>query len=378
MNFSDALQEAKATKRRIFKLGLLLCVVIPTLISAIYYGLIASPIFTSKATFTISIQQNKLPSAGQGGISSLLMGSGGNQIQEANIIKEYIYSEDMVRLLSKKIDLYSLYNQSNVDFFSLPPKDPTIEEFKQYYDSMIKVIITEPTYMIRLEVDAFSEENAHIIANTIVQATENFVNERSKRSELDALSFAEQRLKESENQVLQVNQDIARFRSENKQFDPTSSVTGVLSIAQNLEAELANTKTEIASLGHILKRNNPKIKALQSKAYSIQQQIKSQNNRIAAKGGAVLSNLSQKFEALKLASEFAIKRYTIALTAYDMAKSSMAKQRKYLVRVVGPTLPEESLKPTFLYNVLTVFLTMITLYILLTLMLSALKDHFLE
>lgn len=96
---------------------------------------------------------------------------------------------------------------------------------------------------------------------------------------------------------------------------------------------------------------------------------------MASKTGSTLASIAQEYEALKLLSEFSVKRYSMALAAFEEARNSARKQTKYLVRVVGPTLPEESLKPKALNEILGTFFIALVTYILGGLMISALRDH---
>lgn len=377
MSYSEELKKIKAQRRKTFLIGFSLVVMLPTLIAALYYGLIAAPKFTSLSKFTVTVEGGG--SGGSmldGGIGALLTaGSGASNPQEAYIVQEYIESQDMVRHLKDKIDLYSIYNSDDADFWAAPPVDPTIEEFTDYYNAMVHVRHDDQSGMIIVETDAFSPEDAIKIASAISDASEIFVNQRSVRIQKDSVQFAEEFLKESEEKVIEANIELSEFRNKNKNFDPTITATGVLEITAKLESELAETKTEIATLSNFLKSDNARIQALRAKARSLRGQIASQSSRLASKKGSTLANIAQEYEAFKLISEFSVKRYSMALAAFEEARSSARKQTKYLVRVVGPTLPEESLKPKALKEIFGTFFIALVTYILGGLMISALRDH---
>lgn len=377
MSYSEELKKIKAERRKIFAIGFSLVVALPTFIAAFYYGLLAAPKYTSISKFTVTVEGGA--SAGamlDGGIGALLSGgAGASNPQEAYVVQEYIESQDMVRHLKDKIDLYNIYDSEEADFWASPPSNPTIEEFTDYYNQMVHIRYEDQSGMIITEIDAFTPEDAIKISGAISDAAEKFVNERSLRIQKDSVQFAEAFLKESEEKVLEANIDLSEFRNKNKNFDPTITATGVLEITAKLEAELAETKTEIATLSNFLKSDNARIQALRAKARSLQGQISSQSSRLASKTGSTLANIAQEYEALKLLSEFSVKRYSMALAAFEEARNSARKQTKYLVRVVGPTLPEESLKPKALNEILGTFFIALVTYILGGLMISALRDH---
>lgn len=377
MSYSDELKKLKESRRKTFAVGFSIIVAIPTFIATIYYGFIAAPLYTSVSKFTLTVEgASSIASVFGGGIGSLLSGgSSGNHIQEGYIIKEYIASQDMVENLKKKIKLYDIFNSENADFWAKPHENPTIEEFVDYFNKMVTVRLDDQSAMMILDVDAFSPEDAKVIADAIFQEAEKFVNERSERIQKDSVKFAEQFLKESEEKVLEANITLSEFRNKNKNFDPSATATGVLKISAQLESELVKTKTEIATLSNFLKEDNPRIQALRAKAESLQKQIASQSSRLASSQGSTLADITQEYEAHKLISEFSVKRYGMALAGFEEARSVARKQKKYLVRVVGPTLPEESLKPYAIYEISGTLFVCLVIYILGGLMISALRDH---
>ena len=105
-----------ANKPAAFKLFLWV-VVLPTLLAAVYYGLIASDIYVSEARFSVRTSE-------QGGISggvliSIFTGTAGESSSEdAAIVAEYILSQDMLTELDKRLDLRKHFSSHNVDFLS--------------------------------------------------------------------------------------------------------------------------------------------------------------------------------------------------------------------------------------------------------------------
>jgi capsular polysaccharide transport system permease protein len=377
MSYSEELQKVKNQRRKAFAWGFGLVVAVPTIIMFIYCTMIAAPIYTSNSKFTLTVEgAGEIASGLEGGIGSLLMGTGGgSNAAEAYVVKEYITSQDMLENLQKKIDIHKIYNDEKADFWTSPPENPTIEELLKYYNKMIKVRFDDKGGMLVLDVDAFSPTDASRLANVIFQEAEKFVNARSDRIQRDSVKFAEDFLKESEEKVLEANLVLSKFRNKTGDFSPSTTAQGVLEISARLEGELVKTKTEMATLSNFLKPDNSRIKALEAKAKSLQSQIQSQSNRLASSQGSTLADTAQEYEARKLLSEFSIKRYGMALTGYEKARSVARKQKKYFVRVVGPTVPQESLKPDMLYQVSGTFFISLIAYVLGGLMISALRDH---
>ena len=379
MSYSQELKQLRETRRKVFALGFSFFVVLPTLLAIIYYGFIATPLYTSTSKFTVTVEGGA--SAGSlldgGNVASMFASSGGALaiMQESQVIKSYLTSQDVVETLEKNIGLYKIFDAKHADFLSKPPENPKIEKFTDYYRKMVKVRLDEMSGVMTLEVDAFSPDDAKTISEAILKITEDFVNKRSDRMQKDSVSFAENFLKESEQEVIKANSNLTKFRNQNKNFDPMVTATGVLGITSQLEAELAKTQTEITTLSNFLKEDNSRLQALEAKARSLKEQIDKQSGRLASQSGSKLATIAQQYEALKLLAEFSVKRYGMALTGFEKARVMAAKQKKYLVRVVGPTFSQQSLKPNTLYEILGTFFVSLVTYIIGGLIISALRDH---
>lgn len=377
MSYSEELKAIKEKRRKTLGYGFGIFVIIPTVIAMIYYGLIAAPQYVSHTKFNVVVGHAESANllSGALGLGNIASGMAQPNMTEAYIVKEFLQSQDIVKILEKKINLIKIFNHENADFWADPPTNGSIEEFVQYYNQMIDVTMDENNGLVTLDVAAFSPEDATKIAESIMTEAEEFVNKRSDRIQKDSIRFAEKFLSEAEEGVLNANVSLTDFRNRSQNFDPVITAENVLRITSQFEAELAKTNTEIATLKSYLKSDNPRIQNLKAKKSSLKAQIRSQNQRLAAKKGATLADTAQKYEAHRLKTEFAIKRYSSALVGLEEARVKAAQQMKYLLRIIGPTHPEDSIKPEALREIFGTFFVALVFFIITTLILSALKDH---
>ncbi len=375
MSYSEELKIVKAKRRRALTLGLGFFVLLPTFIATLYYGFIATPQYVSTTKFDVVVENNNSGGFLASTLGLALGGSGHSNINEAYIVKEFLKSQDILHILEKKINLLKIFKHKKADFWSSPKKNPNIEEFLKYYTQMVNVSLNEADGLITLEVTAFTPHDAKKIAESIMIEAEDFVNQRSSRMQKDSIQFAEKFLFDAEKKVLEANISLSEFRNKNQNFDPTVTAKGVLNITSQLEGELVRTKTEIATLKNYLKSDNPRIQNLEAKKSSLEMQIKSQSNRLATKKGSTLADIAQEYESHKLMTEFAIKRYSTAIVGLEEARIKAAQQTKYLLRVIGPTMPEKATKPESFKEIFGVFFTTLVMFTIGGLILSALRDH---
>lgn len=365
----------KRTARKIFyATGFSFFVLLPTLVAAIYYFFIASNQYVSEIKFSVSVDNSSMKVLGElGGLLPSLSNLQGGH--EAEIVKEYISSVDMVSRLQKEIALAKIYASTNPDFFSYPPNPASKKALLDYFQGMTKISLDEQSGILSMEVKAFAPNDAKKIADKILEYAEEFVNKMSTRMQEDSIKFARNEVEKAEKEALYAATQMTGFRNENEHFDPEATTIQVIKITSELEAELAKTKTEIDALSNYMKASSPKIQALKAKANAISSQIASQGSRLASVEGSQLADMLQIYEELKMRQEFAIKKYEMALASFEGAKVEAQKQSKYLLRVVGPTLPSDSTEPNRIFEVLTVFFVCLIGYSVVSLLIEAIKDH---
>ncbi|PIR34246.1 MAG: hypothetical protein COV36_01290 [Alphaproteobacteria bacterium CG11_big_fil_rev_8_21_14_0_20_44_7] len=355
------------------RMGLFIFVLVPTFLAAFYYLLVASDIYISETKFSVNVEgQNSQASIGQTLIPT--MGPALN-IQEAMVVKEFLRSRGVLDALEGNIDLKTIYSSKKADPLSSISRSADKEDFLEYFREIVDVQLDDVSGITTLRVRAFAPDDALLVASSMVDQAEEFVNKMSRRVQEDAISFSHRELENSEKQVIASNDKLTEFRNKNKNFDPTLTAEGVLKIIGSLESELASTEAEIAEMKNYMHPGSPQILSLEAKARSLRQQIGSQTGRLASEEGAPLAQIAQEYEALSTQKDFAIKRYELSLSSLEAAQVDARKKSKYLLRIVEPTKPESAEEPKRFKEILTVFFTCLIAYSIFGLIVAAIKDH---
>ena len=124
-------------------------VLFPTFVVALYYALIASPIYVSETHFTVRSQSG-------GTMGSTLFGGllGGVSdtvaTQDIAIVSDYIQSRDVLEELDRQLNLRAHFADSGIDWWAQMDDDGTAEEFLDYYRGKIEVLMNETTGIISL------------------------------------------------------------------------------------------------------------------------------------------------------------------------------------------------------------------------------------
>ena len=351
----------------------LIMVGLPTLLTGIYFGGVASDVFVSETRYAIRTGE-QAPAAG---LLATMMGPGASSRSgdDAFVVRDYILAHDMLEELDGRLDLRAHYGAPGVDLLSRLRPGTTEEEFLKYYRDKIEVELESGTDITVLRVRAFDAETARKIAATILELSEHLVNRMSERITDDTLRFARRELDQAETLVRQANREITRFRNESRSIDPGEETAAVLSIVTELEGQLAGAKAELLETEAIMRSDSVQVKTLRNRVEALTRQVESERARLASESGSDLTRLIEGYAPLMLEQKLAEHRYSSALTSLEVARADAQRKQRYLLSFVKPSLPDEAIEPERLVNTLIVFLAASLIYGIGALIVASVHDH---
>lgn len=131
---------------------LLITVIIPTLVAGIYFGLMASDLYTSESRFVVRNPQRQATP----GIGALLQGAGFARSQDDTYsVFDYIQSRDALHALDGKFKLYERFGNKHIDLLSrLDPfgVDKSFESLYLYYLKRVDIRVDAASSISTLKV----------------------------------------------------------------------------------------------------------------------------------------------------------------------------------------------------------------------------------
>jgi capsular polysaccharide transport system permease protein len=348
---------------------------VPTLVAAIYYGLIASPVYVSQSSFVIkSPSQKTTPSLS---LANLVQTNGlsGGQEQTKEVV-QYILSRNALHDLESQTNIKQKYSDRGADFlsrFPQPFQDSSFENLYRYYGSMVGAAVDPDSGLAVVETQAFTPEDAYAINAKLLALSEALVNRLNQRAEGHAVQEAELRVSQAEDRLRNARVAIGAYRNQQDLLDPTKQAEGVLEISDKLVADQAALKSQLQLMLRVAPRN-PSIPALRSRIAAIGQQIAAQNGRAVGTPTGIASKLST-YEKLNAEQDFATQMLTAANASLEQARTEAQKQQFYLEPVVEPNVPDEAMLPRGLRRVLTVFGASLCLYFIGWMLMVGILEH---
>ncbi|EGT3460575.1 capsule biosynthesis protein [Campylobacter coli] len=338
----------------------------------IYYILIAADRYVS--TITMSVKSTT-GSTQASGVLSLLTATS-NTSEDIKFLQGYIESLDMLKILDEKIHLKELYNEQYIDLFFSLSSSSSIESYLKYYQSRVKVHVDDKTGLLNVEVEGFTPESAHLIAKTIMQESEKFINEISHKAAREQMSFAEEELIKYKERYQKAQNDLIAFQNKYGVFDPLKQAEAKAGLVTQLESDIAQREAKLLTMQSYMNDSAPEIVTLKAEITALKKQLVKERSKISADNSSQkLNDLAAKFQDLTIEAGFAQSAYEAALKAYESARIEALRKIKQLVIVQTPDVPQSAKYPEKIYNILTAFIVLSLIFGVIKFVKMIIEEH---
>lgn len=333
-----------------------LLVVLPTLLTGLYFGLIAPDRYVTEASFVV--RKPGGPQRGPAQSLSIEEGPKGFGGDDSYALRDYLLSRDALRLLIDKADFRAAVARAGNDWlwrFPSPINGATNEKLYELYGSLVKAEYDSGTGVTTLRVQAFRPQDAKRIAEVLMQGGEALVNRMSEHARSDAVQVAEAEVARDRQLAMEAEDRITAFRYRNSVIDPTQMSKTVLGTIAALSLRLVEERAQL-EVTQSAAPNSPQIPLMRARVAAIQQQIDHERTSLAGNDGS-LAPVIADYERLTLQRAFAESTYVSALNLREAARLDALRQQEYLEHVVEPNSADEAHYPWRGTWTLTVFLT---------------------
>ncbi|MDO6586845.1 sugar transporter [Salipiger sp. 1_MG-2023] len=332
-------------------LSFVLMVLLPFAVTVVYLTEVAADQYSSTTGFTVRQEDSSSATDLLGGLASI---TGSSTSSEADILYEFIQSQEIVERIDAELDLRSYYAQhwSTDPVFSLWP-DATIEDLLWFWPRVVRISYDQGTGLIDLEVLAFDAPMAQKISQLIVRESQEMINQLNEAAREDAMRYARSDLEDSLARLKTAREALTQFRTRTQIVDPATDLQGRMGVLNNLQQQLAEALVQYDLVRGDARDGDPRLVQERRRIEVIRARIAEERQNFAsADGSAETGGLSEsypsligEFESLTVDQSFAEETYRAALTALDVARANASRQSLYLAAYVRPTLAQSSEYP---------------------------------
>jgi capsular polysaccharide transport system permease protein len=355
--------------------SLLIVVVLPAAIGAIYFLAIAADQYV--AEFRMTLRRVDAPQ-----VAPLLL-FGGDTVQstaasESQIVAQYIASRAIVDELDPTLDLRTLFSSPTADWWARLHNPASIEELVRYWNGQVDPFYDSSTGTIVVRLRAFTPADSLRLAQAVVASSEKLVNDLSARVRRDAVGHAEAEVTSAEARLTASLDKIREFRDKAGLIDPGKTADATAQLANKLRDDLIKANSQLATLKTFMRDDAPPVRVLKARIRSLETQERGLAQEMTSTGQPAATTLSQtlgSYDTLEAEHKFAEAAYQHALEALDQARATADRQQIYIASFVPPSLPEEALYPHRWRSLGVVALIAFAIWAIGALAVQSVRDH---
>lgn len=350
----------------------LLVVVLPTIIAAFYYALLASPRFMSESHFAVRSateasaidvdidafgKDGGKPTGGLGGagignlgglggLAGEVSGAGSTSLQDPFVVSSFLMSLELTRRLDQDGWLRQHFTRPTIDRWSRLNEHASQEDLFAYWRRHVTAAVDRRSNTIQLRVRAYSAEAAQAIAKRVVVLAEEMIADLTLRQRNDTLALARAELIEAEARYEESGLKLRQLRRTTQIIDPIQEAQAAGATLLRLMRERIMARTELVTLERLGGNRAPGRLEIESTIVGLDAQIAESNRRltgdVASKSvlGAVIA-----LEELELERRFAQGMLNVATSVFDRARREAEHRSSFLLVYLEPTLPTEAREP---------------------------------
>jgi capsular polysaccharide transport system permease protein len=378
VSVQQAIRRSKRQRFRLIVGSLFAMVVLPTLLSGIYFFWIASDQYVVEARFAVRGNSDPSSSAEMMGMMS---GAGSvGTIGDSYILQDFVASRDIINRIEKTIPLREMYQAPQADFFARYSGDDTVEDFADYWRKMVVASFDHYTSIVVLTVRAFSPTDAKVIADAIVSECDGLINRITEKSRMDTVLFAQNQVGIMETRLKQARSALEQFRATSSTVDPGAKAAANEQLIANLDEQILRAQSQLAELTKFVAADSPQVQVLRSRIEVLKEQVADRKKLVgvdlgSAPGADGIGNQVSTFRALQLEQDFAEKAYTSAMGSLESARANAMRNQRYLAAYVSSALPEQALLPQRGLDTLLTLVATLIFWGICALIYAAIRDH---
>src|SRR5579871_980881 len=210
--YAHALLQTRRRRSRRMLTWFSLIVLVPTIVTAVYFLFVATPRYTSQFEFTYQTYRGS-QSLASGLVQSVTGTSQQNTIDLGTIVYEYLQSQSLIDQLDKTLDLRKHFSASNVDWWSRLPSDSSHERFLDYVRSHISATQGQGGFL-SVKVTTFDRDFSLTLAKAVMTACDKMVDDLSVRARQNQVGYAESELARQEDRLRKARLALTQFQNQ--------------------------------------------------------------------------------------------------------------------------------------------------------------------
>lgn len=346
---------------------------LPTLLAAIYFFAIATPMYATKSEFVIQ----QADSGAQKGASGLLSGTGLATSQDSITVQGYLNSREAMLRLDADLGFRAHFSDPSMDFIQRLDPGASNEDAYKTYRRNVKIGYDPTEGLVRMEVIAASPEVSAAFSRALIGYAEEQVDALTQRLRADQMQGAMGVFEEAEAKMMAAQRRVLTLQEQLGVFDPVSENSALMSQITNFEVQLAEKRLSLQQLLDNAQPNQARVAGTEGDIARLETMIADLRGQLTQGRGAEgsLASVSGQMRMAEVDLETRTLMMQEALQQLETARVEANRQVRYLSLGVNPVPPDEPTYPRAFENTLLALLIFSGVYLMISLTASILREQ---
>jgi capsular polysaccharide transport system permease protein len=347
---------------------------VPIGLALFYFIVLAAPRYVSESMVSVrlaTVAPTVIP-----GMISLTGAPTPLSYEDTLYLMEYIQSRTMLDAIETKLSLRAHYEKPTFDIIGRLWPHTSTEWYLWYWQQRVIMSFDDQSGLLTIDAQAFDPQTALKLQRTILQLSEQWVNDYSWRIAREQIDFA-QKLSDQANQRLQVSKlAVVDFQTKYHLLDPVSQTVAASSLTASLQATLAAQQSTLSGLLAYMSPDSGQIATLRGQIAATQSQLNTERMRsTVGNDNDRLTMLNVQYSNLQTEEALSNNNYLAAAAALDAARVDAQRKLKSLAIIEDATSPDSALYPRYIYDMITIIVVCVLTYTIVRLVIATILEH---
>lgn len=372
-----AIQNDMLRRRRrstfMLTLRLLAFIIIPTTIAAVYFTMLATPMYSTNSAFQII----KADSAGAaGGAGGLLSGTQFATTPDAIAVQTYLLSKDAMVRLQEDEGFVEHFSDPSIDILQRLKADATLEDAHKLFKKRVLIGFDPTEGVVNMEVSAADPEMAVRFSEALIKYAEERVDNLSERKRENQVADAKKAFEDADKERRNAQEALIQLQ-QSTLLDPEAYAGSLRGQISTLEQQIVEKEIQLQALLDNARPNKSRVSGVEADI----ERLKAAKAETEARMNEPMENgmtLAETVSRIQIAQADLATRDAMLQASLEQLRATQAEassQSRYLTLAVDPIASESPSYPKAFEDTLLTLLILSGIYLMISITSSILKEQ---
>lgn len=354
---------------------LALFVLLPTLLVAYYFYIVATPLYATNTEFVIQKAESSASSAS--GLGGLLGGSSFATIQESIVVQSYLESREAMLRLEDELGFRSHFSNPALDPLLRLEPDASVEDVYATYRNQLTIGYDPTEGIIKMEMLATDPGTSQAFSEALIRYAEERVDQMSQRLREDQMAGARASYEEAETRVAEAQARVLDLQERRGVLSAEAEVSTIFQQISTFELELQQERLRLAEILAAARPNSTRVQIAENNIARLETLLAELRSGLTETqtGDASLARIQSELLIAQADLETRQMMLAQALQNQESARIEANRQSLYLSMGVFPVQPDRAAYPRAFENTLLAFLVFAGIYLMVTMTITILREQ---